>query len=159
MADKVGPEGRIVSLEADPYNAMVAQAQMSLNHMGDRCRVLHRAGSDQSGILHMESTAGNNTFTAGSAEKATLKVEDHRKIEARIDALMQRVKRIRDHRNKSLAHADLNVVLGEHVLPSLTYDEIEQAIAACRETHSPEFQRQTRKPIAVGSGGRYRIPS
>jgi FkbM family methyltransferase len=75
MADKIGSGGKIISLEADPSNVMVAQAQMSLNRCGDRCEILHRAGSDESGTLHMEATAGNNTFTAGKVERATLKVE------------------------------------------------------------------------------------
>ncbi len=75
MANKVGATGKIVSLEADPYNVMVAQAQMSLNHCGDRCEILYRAGSDQSGTLQMEATADHNTSAAGRANAVTRPVE------------------------------------------------------------------------------------
>jgi len=48
---------------------------MQLNGWGDRCEILHGAGAEESGVLHMEATAGNNIFTAGSEKSTTLQVD------------------------------------------------------------------------------------
>jgi FkbM family methyltransferase len=54
LAKLVGPEGFVLSVEAHPFNAMIADAQIALNGLGN-CRLIHAAASDRPGSLQMSS--------------------------------------------------------------------------------------------------------
>ncbi|MBV8902456.1 MAG: FkbM family methyltransferase [Acidobacteriia bacterium] len=47
-----GSEGRVISVEAHPFNAMVAGAQIALNQV-ENCRLIHAAASDRSGSVEV----------------------------------------------------------------------------------------------------------
>jgi len=78
LAKAVGAEGRILGLEAEAKNAMIAQAQITLNQLGGTGRVLHVAGSDQSGWLSMSTSDGSNAYATREREQATMQVESVR---------------------------------------------------------------------------------
>jgi FkbM family methyltransferase len=67
LAQTVGPAGYVCAVEASPENAMIAQAQITLNHLGGRASVLHAAGSDGPGSLNVrsENEGGNNHIVLG----------------------------------------------------------------------------------------------
>ena len=58
LAKLVGPQGSVVAVEASPYNAMIASAQVSLNR-AQNCRVVHAAAADKMGpvAISRESNA------------------------------------------------------------------------------------------------------
>ncbi|MEX0707659.1 MAG: hypothetical protein WD078_06805 [Woeseia sp.] len=58
---------------------------------------------------------------------------DHTILEASLADLTREVVRIRNHRNKALAHVDLRSALHADRLPRLTYDELESAMAKCKQ--------------------------
>jgi len=51
MAWAVGPAGYVLGLEAVPFNALVAQSQISLNGIGSMCSIRNLAGSDAPGMV------------------------------------------------------------------------------------------------------------
>jgi FkbM family methyltransferase len=62
LAQRVGSSGFICGVEASPENALIAQAQVTLNHLGGHAIVIHAAGSDNTEALHVRSgnEGGNN---------------------------------------------------------------------------------------------------
>ena len=51
LAKAVGEGGLVLGVEANPYSAMVAQAQVTLNRLGNVCRIMHAAICDVPGKL------------------------------------------------------------------------------------------------------------
>jgi FkbM family methyltransferase len=62
LAQRIGSSGFICGVEASPENALIAQAQVTLNQLGGHATVIHAAGSDSSGALQVRSgnEGGNN---------------------------------------------------------------------------------------------------
>jgi FkbM family methyltransferase len=54
LAKLVGPEGFVLSIEANPFNAMIADAQIALNGLGN-CRLVHAAASNRPGAVQISS--------------------------------------------------------------------------------------------------------
>jgi len=75
LAKAVGAEGRITALEAEAKNALIAQAQITLNQLGGTAGVLHRAGSDTSGVLNMSTSDGSNAYATSEQDQITMQVE------------------------------------------------------------------------------------
>ncbi len=75
IAKKLLSGGFILALEADATNAMIAQAQMNLNGLGNTCRVLHRAGADKPGTISMSTTDGTNVHACNRSEAKTMEVQ------------------------------------------------------------------------------------
>jgi len=65
--------------------------------------------------------------------KALLSPTTSSQVDALICELKQHVHNIREHRNKSLAHADLDHALKLSALPPVTYDELEKAMTTVKE--------------------------
>jgi FkbM family methyltransferase len=53
LANLVRDSGYICAVEAAPENALVAQAQVTLNDLGRSCIVINRAGSDSKGTVEL----------------------------------------------------------------------------------------------------------
>jgi FkbM family methyltransferase len=64
MADLVGPEGKLIAFEPNPYVARSAEASLSINGFRDRGTVIQAAVSDQSGsvMLHVPRTEPKNAM-------------------------------------------------------------------------------------------------
>ena len=62
MACAVRPTGYVLGLEAVPFNALVAQSQISLNGLGSVCNIRNLAGSDAPGtvLINNDSNAHIN---------------------------------------------------------------------------------------------------
>ncbi|HTW94787.1 MAG TPA: FkbM family methyltransferase [Tepidisphaeraceae bacterium] len=76
LAQAVSPAGFVCAVEASPENAMVAQAQITLNHLGGRATVLHAAGSDCPGSLSVQSNnGGGNNHIVLEDQLKSLEVE------------------------------------------------------------------------------------
>ena len=71
LARVVGPTGFVCAVEASPENAMIAQAQITLNQVGGYVTVLHAAGGDCAGPLKVlsDNTGGNNHIITGDRVK------------------------------------------------------------------------------------------
>jgi FkbM family methyltransferase len=63
----VGPDGIVVAVEAEPGNALIAQAQLQLNGL-DRCRVVAAAAGAQAGRVRI-SLVDNIISGRGAAEE------------------------------------------------------------------------------------------
>jgi hypothetical protein len=61
-----------------------------------------------------------------------LEQNDFSRLDGLLDQLISNVSTIRRHRNKTLAHTDLKLVLQPNELPRLTYGELESAMETCR---------------------------
>ncbi|MCP4711867.1 MAG: FkbM family methyltransferase [Planctomycetes bacterium] len=75
LAQAVGAEGQITALEAEAKNALIAQAQVTLNQLGGTAGVLHRAGSDISGLLNMSTSDGSNAYATSERDQTTMQVQ------------------------------------------------------------------------------------
>ena len=75
LARVVGLQGRVLALEAEPKNALIAQAQVVLNNMGHNVTVLHRAGSDQPGRLNMTTSDGSNAYPVAEHQTGCKSIE------------------------------------------------------------------------------------
>jgi FkbM family methyltransferase len=75
MACAVGPEGYVLGLEAVPFNAMVAQSQVSLNGLGDVCSIRNLAGSDVSGTVLVNKDSNAHVNMAESWETIAVRAE------------------------------------------------------------------------------------
>lgn len=77
-----------------------------------------------------KSKSSENVSVLNLLEKARshLKKSMVTEVEAQIDELNNCVLTIRKHRNKALAHSDLEHALNAAALPSVTYDELESAM-------------------------------
>ena len=71
----VGPEGFVLGLEADAQNAQIAQSQIVLNQLGNRCEVHYAAGSDQPGVIRVSTTDGSNAFVTKESVAHTTRVK------------------------------------------------------------------------------------
>lgn len=60
MARKVGPEGSVTSLEANPVLASLVKRSSIFNGYGDRVAVLQQAASDRAGVLTFSSSLRNS---------------------------------------------------------------------------------------------------
>lgn len=65
--------------------------------------------------------------------KACLPATIIAEVEALVNKLDNHVLNVRKHRNKALAHADLDHALNVSTLPSVTYDELENAMETLQE--------------------------
>lgn len=76
------------------------------------------------------SSSQENASVANLLNRARviLNTTDRDKFEKRLGAIRANVKSLRTHRNKAIAHADLEHAASEKALPPLTYDEIENAM-------------------------------
>jgi FkbM family methyltransferase len=72
MACAVGPGGYVLGLEAVPFNALVAQAQISLNGFGGVCSIRNLAASDVPGTVLI---SGGRVSTAKSREAVSVQTE------------------------------------------------------------------------------------
>jgi len=72
MACAVGPRGYVLGLEAEPFNAMVAQAEVSLNGLAGVCSIRNLAGGDKPGTVMI---SGGRVKTAKSWESVPVQVE------------------------------------------------------------------------------------
>lgn len=75
LAQLVGAEGWVLALDALGRNVMIAQAQAGLNELGQRCRILHRAGAAQKGMLRMEAPDGSNARAGACSSQAAFEVQ------------------------------------------------------------------------------------
>jgi FkbM family methyltransferase len=68
----VGSKGSVLGVEAFPFNAMVAQANVSMNGLGGHVHVVHAAGGDRSGtveIMHDSNTVVSEGAHAGELRR------------------------------------------------------------------------------------------
>ncbi|MGJ0391475.1 MAG: hypothetical protein ACR650_01745 [Methylocystis sp.] len=65
--------------------------------------------------------------------KKKLSPEDIEKIERSLCELEGYTRSIRNHRNKTLAHADLKRATGRHTFQEITYDELELSMKSIQE--------------------------
>ncbi|KPK78182.1 MAG: hypothetical protein AMJ79_00415 [Phycisphaerae bacterium SM23_30] len=75
LAQVVGSEGRVLALEAEAKNALIAQAQAVLNNLGATVMVMHRAGADKSGPLTITTSDGSNAHAVTNIESGGMNVE------------------------------------------------------------------------------------
>lgn len=73
LADAVGPHGFVLAVEAHPRTALVAQAQVTLNRLGNVCHVAHLAVSDHAGTLTF--CDASCSAVAGTAAEGGIRVE------------------------------------------------------------------------------------
>jgi FkbM family methyltransferase len=73
LAHRVGPGGFILGLDANPENALIAQAQTAMNSCADRCRILFAAAAKQPGPLEF-SWRTNSHAVVGASTDATYPV-------------------------------------------------------------------------------------
>ena len=74
LAHLTGPSGFILALDANPENVVIAQAQMSLNGIGDHCKVLFAAGAERAGEIEFAWRTNSHAITdkkGASGETAT----------------------------------------------------------------------------------------
>jgi len=93
--------------------------------------VLDDAMISLSRLTDPEKSSGNeNASVRNLLEKAKshLKISTVTEVEAQITELDNYVLSIRKHRNKALAHSDLEHALNATALPPVTYDELESAM-------------------------------
>jgi FkbM family methyltransferase len=75
MACAVGPSGYVLGLEAVPFNAMVAQSQISLNGLGPVCSIRNLAGSDVPGTVPIHNSAYGHVTLAKSWDTVSVRAE------------------------------------------------------------------------------------
>ena len=67
FANFVGPAGRVVGVEAHPWNAMIEAAQMGLNSSLKNLQFINAAGSDRDGKVRVVAENHNSSMGVGSA--------------------------------------------------------------------------------------------
>jgi FkbM family methyltransferase len=75
LAKIVGERGKVVGIEADAKNTMIAQAQLALNRLASHARVFNYAASDSPGRLAMNSRDGTNFYVVEKNLDAEKNVE------------------------------------------------------------------------------------
>jgi FkbM family methyltransferase len=63
LAKLVGPDGFVLSVEAHPFNAMIANAQIALNGLGN-CRLIHAAASNRPGVVEISDQSNGNVVAS-----------------------------------------------------------------------------------------------
>jgi FkbM family methyltransferase len=72
LAKFVGPEGSVLSIEAHPQNAMVAQAQLGLNHSYANLQFIHAAGASASGTVKIAPSHNSYVTDDEGADSITV---------------------------------------------------------------------------------------
>jgi len=67
LSSLVGSQGLIVSVEARPFNAMIANAQIALNR-ANNCKVLNAAASDKPGTVLISDVSNGSIVPSGGID-------------------------------------------------------------------------------------------
>lgn len=70
----VGEQGRIVSVEAHPFNAMIAHSQIGLNQ-ANNCKVIHAAASDRPGTVFISNLSNGMIVPSGGIDIMAVTVD------------------------------------------------------------------------------------
>ena len=72
LAQKIGHTGFLLGLEADPFNALVAQAQIALNEIGKQIKIVNLAASDSADELCINLDNDNICVKPNALRSATV---------------------------------------------------------------------------------------
>ncbi len=70
----VGETGFVYAIDALPENALITQAQISLNRVGDRCMAQNLAAGARKGVLHFARTTNTHAILTNDANSIEVEV-------------------------------------------------------------------------------------